>query len=158
MLKVKIINGNYGHNDNGKIITIPLNGEVELHADEARRIIELGVAELVTDHTDDNRGTVRVATGENNTENTTPSVNPSENESGAEGKTESDMGEELALDETQLRSMTNADLKKLAEDMGINTSKMKVKNDFVDAIMAETINVDSDNEFPPVATVENPIG
>lgn len=157
MLKVKITNGNYGHNDNNKITVIPLGGEVELDADEARRLIKLGVAELVTDHTDDNRGISHVATGENGEENIAPSVNPSKNESGAEGKAESDTGKGLAIDETQLRSMTNADLKKLAEDMGLDTSKMKKKDDFVEAILANVEYFDNDDEAPPVATVEDPI-
>lgn len=157
MLKVKIINGNYGHNDNGKITTIPLGKEVELADDEALRLIELEVAELVTDHTDDNRGVSHVATGENGEENKTPSVNPTDSENGAEGKAEGDIGKGLALDETQLRNMTNADLKKLAEDMGLDTSKMKKKDDFVEAVLANVEYFNNDDEVPPVATVEDPI-
>lgn len=157
MLKVKIIDGNYGHNDNGKITTIPLGKEVELADDEAHRLIELEVAELVTDHTDGNRGVAHVATGKNGEENKKPSVNPTDGENGAEGKAEDDGEEAPTLDEAQLRSMTNADLKKLAEDMGIDTSKMKKKDDFVNAIIAETVNVDADDEDAPVITAEDPI-
>lgn len=157
MLKVKIIDGNYGHNDKGKIITIPIGGEVELADDEARRLIGLGVAELVTNHTNGNRGVAHVATGENGEENKAPSVNPTGSKNGAEGEAEDDGENAPTLDEAQLRSMTNADLKKLAEDMGIDTSKMKKKDDFVNGIIAETVNVDTDDEAPPVATVEDPI-
>ena len=53
--------------------------------------------------------------------------------------------------------MTNTELKKLAEDMGLDTSKMKKKEDFVSAIMANVEYFDNDDEAPPVATVEDPI-
>lgn len=154
---VKIINGNYGHNENGRITAISLGGEVDLADDEARRLIKLGVAELVTERKGDNRGASHVATGENGEENETPSVNPTEDESGAEGKSEDDGEKGLALDETQLKTMTNTNLKKLAEDMGIDTSKMRVKDDFVKAILEKTVYCDNDDETPPVATAEDPI-
>jgi hypothetical protein len=157
MLKVKIINGNYGYNDNGKITTIPLGETVDLADDEAQRLINLKVAELVTDDTDHKGSKKPVATGENGEENKTPSVNPTENKNGAEGEIEGDTEKGLPLGETQLRSMTNTELKKLAEDMGLDTSKMKKKEDFVSAIMANVEYFDNDDEAPPVATVEDPI-
>lgn len=56
------------------------------------------------------------------------------------------------LDKGQLDGMKLADLKKLAEDMGINTKGLKSKADFVAAIAAEEVEaggiVDPDDTAP----------
>lgn len=54
--------------------------------------------------------------------------------------------------------MTNKDLKKLAEDMGIDTSKMKVKKDYIDAIIEANVYISDDGDEPPILNTEEPVG
>lgn len=145
MLKVKIISGTYGHNT-GKHIE-PKDRTSEpflLDKEEAKRLISLGVAEIATGD---------VATGGSNGETVTPSVNPTDGENGSNGE----IMLNGHLDAEQLKEMTNKELKALAEDMGIDTSKMKIKNDYIEAIIAEEVSVPTDGETPPDISPEAPV-
>ena len=73
-----------------------------------------------------------------------------------------------SLDAGQLSTMTNANLKKLAEDMGLDASKCKVKADYVALISAVEFPVDpeetdededavDDGEAPPDLKAEAPV-
>ena len=56
--------------------------------------------------------------------------------------------------------MTNKELKALAEDMGIDTSKMKVKDDYIQAIVAVEVSAPADDENgenPPDISPEAPV-
>ena len=78
----------------------------------------------------------------------------------------SEIGEEAAhLDPEQLKELTNAELKTMAEDMGIDTAKLKTKAQLIaaitdvpleDAIAEDDDGVD-DGEAPPVLTPEAPV-
>ena len=66
------------------------------------------------------------------------------------------------LDATQLESMTVANLKSLAEDMGVKTSARWTKADYVAAIAAVEVEpgeflTEDDLEEPPALSAEAPI-
>lgn len=73
-------------------------------------------------------------------------VNSSEEKPGAEG-------EETAanLDPDQLKKMKLDDLKQLAEDMGIDTTGLRLKDDYIKAIAAVEVVIEPD------LTVEDPV-
>jgi len=137
-MKVKIISGTYGHKVGKYIEPKDRTSEpFELEETEAKRLVSLGVAEIITEG---------VATGGNGEETNPPSVNPSNDENGENGENEGDNEIVCHLDEEQLRGMIIKDLKALAEDMGIDTSKFKVKEDYVQAIVAVEVSASVDDE------------
>ena len=138
MLKVKIISGTYGYKVGKRLLPKDRTSEpFELEETEAKRLVSLGVAEIITEG---------VATGGNGEETNPPSVNPSNDENGENGENEGDNEIVGHLDEEQLRGMIIKDLKALAEDMGIDTSKFKVKEDYVQAIVAVEVSAPVDDE------------
>ena len=152
MLTVKIISGTYGCKIKGRIVPKDLTSEpFELEDAEAKRLVSLGVAEIITEG---------VATGGNGEETNPPSVNPSNDENGSNGENEGENEIVGHLDAEQLREMTNKELKALAEDMGIDTSKMKVKDDYIQAIVAVEVSApsnDENGENPPDISPEAPV-
>lgn len=152
MLTVKIISGTYGCKIKGRIVPKDHTSEpFSLDDAEAKRLISLGVAEIITEG---------VATGGNGKETNPPSVNPSNDENGSNGENEGGNNIDGHLDAEQLREMTNKELKALAEDMGIDTSKMKVKGDYIQAIVAVEASApsnDEDSENPPDISPEAPV-
>ncbi len=152
MLTVKIISGTYGCKIKGRIVPKDLTSEpFELEDAEAKRLVSLGVAEIITEG---------VATGGNGEEINPPSVNPSNDENGSNGENEGENDIVGHLDAEQLREMTNKELKALAEDMGIDTSKMKVKDDYIQAIVAVEVSAPADDENgenPPDISPEAPV-
>lgn len=152
MLTVKIISGTYGCKIKGRIVPKDLTSEpFELEDAEAKRLVSLGVAEIITEG---------VATGGNGEETNPPSVNPSNDENGSNGENEGENEIVGHLDAEQLREMTNKELKALAEDMGIDTSKMKVKDDYIQAIVAVEVSAPADDENgenPPDISPEAPV-
>lgn len=152
MLTVKIISGTYGCKIKGRIVPKDHTSEpFSLDDTEAKRLVSLGVAEIITEG---------VATGGNGKETNPPSVNPSNDENGSNGENEG--GNDIVghLDAEQLREMTNKELKALAEDMGIDTSKMKVKADYIQAIVAVEVSApsnDENGENPPDISPEAPV-
>lgn len=152
MLTVKIISGTYGCKIKGRIVPKDLTSEpFELEDAEAKRLVSLGVAEIITEG---------VATGGNGEETNPPSVNPSNDENGSNGENEGENDIVGHLDAEQLREMTNKELKALAEDMGIDTSKMKVKDDYIQAIVAVEVSApsnDENGENPPDISPEAPV-
>ena len=152
MLTVKIISGTYGCKIKGRIVPKDHTSEpFSLDDAEAKRLVSLGVAEIITEG---------VATGGNGKETNPPSVNPSNDENGSNGENEGGNDITGHLDAEQLREMTNKELKALAEDMGIDTSKMKVKDDYIQAIVAVEVSApsnDENGENPPDITPEAPV-
>ena len=156
MVKIRIISGGYGYKENGINKLKDRNSEpFFVEEAEAKRLTSLGVAEIV--NTD-------VATPENNDYDAGRGVNLSENENGENGEDGACNGNDensgdlsVHLSEEQLLEMTNKDLKKLAEDMGIDTSKMKVKKDYVDAITEVSVYISDDGDTPPDLTTEEPV-
>lgn len=152
MLTVKIISGTYGCKIKGRIVPKDRTSEpFELENEEAKRLVSLGVAEIITEG---------VATGGKGKETNPPSVNPSNDENGSNGENEGENDITGHLDAEQLREMTNKELKALAEDMGIDTSKMKVKEDYIQAIVAVEVSApsnDENGENPPDISPEAPV-
>lgn len=152
MLTVKIISGTYGCKIKGRIVPKDLTSEpFELEDAEAKRLVSLGVAEIITEG---------VATGGNGEETNPPSVNSANDENGSNGENEGENEIVGHLDAEQLREMTNKELKALAEDMGIDTSKMKVKDDYIQAIVAVEVSAPADDENgenPPDISPEAPV-
>lgn len=145
MKTIKIVTGTYGA-DNGKggVVAIDRGHICEVDDQEAARLIALGVAEKVVATPQDANGVCEA--GENTTD-----------ESGAQS------GIVGHLDAEQFSTMTNAELKKLAEDMGLDTSKCRRKADFIDLITAEEViapetdDTEDDGELPPELSAEAPV-
>ena len=152
MRTVKIISGAYGLNTGDRVITKDRMSEpFSLDDAEAERLVSLGVAEIITEG---------VATGGNGKEPNPPSVNPSNDENGSNGENEGGNDIDGHLDAEQLGEMTIKELKALAEDMGIDTSKMKVKADYIQAIVAVEVSAPADDENgenPPDISPEAPV-
>lgn len=124
---VEILCGGYGCRT-GKAVHTVLHGEqCEVSEAEGTRLIGLGVAKAVpiAASTPEN---VSVAVPAASEDNDTPGAETSQG------------GPETAhLDSDQLRSMTVANLKKLAADMGIDTKQLKTKDALIEAICAEEV-------------------
>ena len=152
MLTVKIKSGAYGLNTGDRVITKDRMSEpFPLEDAEAKRLVSLGVAEIITEG---------VATGGNGEETTPPSVNPSNDENGSNGENKGDNDIVGHLDAEQLEEMTIKELKALAEDMGIDTGKYKVKADYIQAIVAVEVSAPADDENgenPPDISPEAPV-
>lgn len=141
MKKVKIISGVYGHHVNGRVKPVR-SGEppIELEDKEADRLVAIGVAEFITEETD------------NNTED-------------FDEKEEIDGEEEVIkthLDRVQLETMKLDDLKKLASDMGIDVKNLK-KAEIIDLVVQIEVEVDAKDvtDKPPAGfpdlNVEAPV-
>lgn len=152
MLTVKIISGTYGCKIKGRIVPKDFTSEpFELEDAEAKRLVSLGVAEIITEG---------VATGGNGKETNPPSVNPSNDENGSNGENEGENDITGHLDAEQLEEMTIKELKALATDMGIDTGKFKVKADYIQAIVAVEVSAPADEENgenPPDISPEAPV-
>ena len=124
---VEILCGGYGCRTKTGIHTVMRGEQCEVSESEARRLIGLGVAKCAfSAPTAPETAPADVpATAEGND---TPAAEASQN------------GSEAAhLDRDQLQSMTVAELKKLAADMGIETKQLKTKDELVEAICAEDV-------------------
>ena len=152
MLTVKIKSGAYGLNTGDRVITKDRMSEpFELEDAEAKRLVSLGVAEIITEG---------VATGGNGEETNPPSVNLSNDENGSNGENEGGNDIDGHLDAEQLEEMTIKELKALAEDMGIDTGKFKVKAEYIQAIVAVEVSAPADDEngeTPPDISPEAPV-
>lgn len=152
MLTVKIKSGAYGLNTGDRVITKDRMSEpFSLDDAEAKRLVSLGVAEIITEG---------VATGGNGEETNPPSVNPADDENGSNGENEGGNDIDGHLDAEQLEEMTIKELKALAEDMGIDTGKFKVKADYIQAIVAVEVSAPADDENgenPPDISPEAPV-
>lgn len=119
MVKIKILGGAYGHRPAGSRHPVVINhGETcEVPEAEAKRLVELGVAEEV------DRGAVATAPVElsaESREDATPDEEAAEE------------GQETPV--PPLEDMTVAQLKELAEQMGLDISGLRKKSDILAAI------------------------
>ena len=145
----------------------PADGVIALGDDAEKRLVSAGVARYVESAVVyDLRGSEgvsgagqvetlpnaeSVAEGEE-----TPDVTAETEDDGAEAK-----GEQADFyDADYLTSLTNARLKEIADGMGIDTSAMRKKADFVEAILnrqAADSGETSDDEEPPDLSAEEPV-
>lgn len=87
-------------------------------------------------------GEIGIGTGEN----------PPASGNAAEGM------ESARIDPEQLGELTNTKLRELAEDMGIDTARLKTKTQLIEAITAEEISPGSeDGDAPPALDAEAPV-
>lgn len=152
MTKIEIINGTYGHRPEGSKhpVSIDRGGFCEVPDEEAQRLYRLGVARPVQEST-----ATAVATPAEGAEDGGASVTLPADENGAEGE------ETAHLDAEQLKELTNAKLRELAEEMGIDTAKLKTKAQLIAAItdvpLEDAISEEDDGEQPPELGVEGPV-
>ena len=151
----------------------PADGVVALGNDVEKRLIAAGVARRVypvaeTEHavTDDLRGSDGVSDAgqyatlpdaESVTENEeTPDATPETENDGAEAERE----QAGFYEADYLTALTNAHLKEIADGMGIDTSAMRRKADYVEAILnqqAADSGEAADDEEPPDLGAEGPV-
>ena len=126
-MKVEIISGSYGWRKTKDAMPklIERGGTCEVDEAEAKRLVALGVAAIV--HESDEAPVASASTGRNDA---APCADMPSKENGAEGDTEAH------LDAEQLQEMTVAQLKELAAELGIETAKLRKKDDLIAAIAA----------------------
>lgn len=126
-MKIEIISGSYGWRKTKDAMPklVERGGICEVDEAEARRLVALGVAAIV--HEADE---APVASGSTVESGDTPCADMPSEENGAES------GAEAHLDAEQLQEMTVAQLKELAAELGIETAKLRKKDDLIAAIVA----------------------
>lgn len=150
-MKIQIISGTYGFRPDGGSRVMPINmGETcDVSAEEAERLVSLGVARYVAADAvkTDDAAVNDDSTGGNMGGNKTPSA---VNTDGVDIPDTLDIVDGHFTEES-LREMTNANLAKLGEDLGLDVKKCKTKDDFVELLagieldIAETEDDDDEN-------------
>ena len=126
-MKVLIISGSYGWRKTKDAMPklIERGGTCEVDEAEAKRLVALGVAAIVRES--DEAPVASASTGRNDA---APCADMPYKENGAESDAEAH------LDTEQLQEMTVAQLKELAAELGIETAKLRKKDDLIAAIVA----------------------
>lgn len=126
-MKVEIISGSYGWRKSKDAMPklIERGGTCEVDEAEAKRLVALGIAAIVREV--DEAPVATASTGRNDA---APCADMPSEENGAES------GAEAHLDAEQLQEMTVAQLKELAAELGIETAKLRKKDDLIAAIVA----------------------
>lgn len=109
----------------GKRVYTPDDGFFEAAPEVEQRLVALGVAAIVREVDE-----APVASGSTVESGDTPCADMPSEENGAES------GAEAHLDAAQLQEMTVAQLKELAAELGIETAKLRKKDDLIAAIVA----------------------
>lgn len=145
---VRIINGTYGHRPklaNGEyshyVVPVTRNDPpIEVDEKEAARLISNHIAVYVdAEHVDG-----AVATALADVPDGGPIEDSSDNADGESG--DSDPGEIAGhLDADALKEWDVASLRRLASDMGIDTTKLKKKDSLIEAICSEDVTVPDDS-------------
>lgn len=126
-MKVEIISGSYGWRKSKDAMPklIERGGTCEVDEAEAKRLVALGIAAIVREV--DEAPVATASTGRNDA---APCADMPNKENGAESDAEAH------LDTEQLQEMTVAQLKELAVELGIETAKLRKKDDLIAAIVA----------------------
>lgn len=156
MKRVKITNGLYGYRPEGAKHPqpVPAGGHCLVSDAEAVRLAALGVGIVLEDIPEE--GTAgAVATLAESEDGVGAGVDtPTQNE-----PVESE--ETSHLDPEQLKELTNAKLKELAEEMGIDTAKFKTKAQLIAAItdvpLEDAISGEEDEGAPSGLGAEGPV-
>lgn len=131
----------------GRTTMTPADGWFYAPSEVEKRLVALGVAVFCTDSPGE-----AVATPAESGDAPDAGENPPEDESGAEG------AETARLGPGQLQALTNAKLRELAEDMGIDAGKLKTKAQLIEAIAAvDVVPGEPDGEAPPELAPEAPV-
>lgn len=135
MAIVQIVNGTYGHRPDKSNYVIPVTSRdlpICVNDEEAKRLVDLGVAVYV--------GEGAVATANLPVSDGCPISNSTNDEGGESG--DSDPGDIAGnLDPGALKGWKMEELKKLACDMGIDTSSIKKKDELISAITSVEVTV-----------------
>lgn len=153
MVEIRIVNGVAAVHPGGKFKAVRRGEAVTIAEDEAAELVGLGVAVYTKEPV------LVKDTPENDAEENTDVV-PEENNGSAEPAPEgleTPDGIESHLDAEDLQTMTYANLKKLAADMGLSVNKLRSKQALIDALVKEPVYVNPDDEAPPVVEAEGPI-
>ena len=147
-MKVKIICGAYGFRPANRpetVQTVRAGGICDVPAEEAKRLVAMKVAEYV----DEKPGTTPPGGSDDNGAGTSTNDGNGPAVVALDGI---EVPDALAIvdghfDKKGLNEMTNNNLKKLAQDLGLDVSKCRVKADFIAVLTAVTIEIsDTDNE------------
>ena len=154
-MKIKIINGTYGHRPEGALHPRPVAaGEVcDVPESEAMRLVKLGVAVIVAPAT--------VATACKASESVGAGVTLPDAETPMQGLAPGDVVDIVDQNFTaeSLARMNRTDLDSLAENLGLDVSGCKTKAD----VIAELVKVDidppepGDDEGVPEIGAESPV-
>lgn len=137
MKKVKILCGGYGYTPPGtrRVKTVYAGGTVTVPDEEAMRLVALDAAEVVEDYP------------------AAPVATPSNGEDGSgagdtipSGDGGSNEPEKATLDPAQLDKLTVKQLTELAEKMGVDVSKCKLKADYIAAITSAEVTPGPDTD------------
>lgn len=157
MKRVKITNGLYGYRPEGVKHPRPVPaGSLCIVTDaEAARLASIGVGVVLEDIPEEGI-TGAVATPVEGEDDEGAGVDTTDQGGPAEGE------ETARLDPEQLKELTNAKLKELAEEMGIDTSKLKTKAQLISAItdvpLEDAISGEDDGEGAPAGLgAEGPV-
>lgn len=133
-MQVKITSGYYGYRpENGKHVRPAGVGTVvDVDEAEATRLVSIGVGEILA-----------------------PIPCVPQDESNSQNTMESPETMHTTFNAEQLTTMTIKQLKALADGMGVDTAKFKVKQDYVNAISA--VEVDIEPEAMLNLSAEDPI-
>ena len=157
MKRVKITDGLYGYRPEGAKHPQPVPaGSLCIVTDaEAARLASLGVGVVLEDIPEEDT-TGAVATPVEGEDDEGAVVDTHDQDEPAEGE------ETAHLDPEQLKELTNAKLKELAEEMGIDTAKLKTKAQLIAAItdvpLEDAISGEEDDEGAPAGLgAEGPV-
>lgn len=157
MKRVKITNGLYGYRPEGAKHPRPVSagGLCVVTDTEAARLASLGVGVVLEDIPEEDT-TGAVATTVEGEDDEGAGVDTPDQDEPAEGE------ETAHLDPEQLKELTNAKLKELAEEMGIDTAKLKTKAQLIAAItdvpLEDAISGEEDDEGAPAGLgAEGPV-
>lgn len=154
MKKVNIINGTYGYRLEGSNLVTPVSAgmpPIEVSDEEADRLISLYVATIALE-----QPKTAVATPTGGDDGGGAGENTSDGQRGA------GVEDRAHLEAEQLQLLTNAKLKELAEDMGIDASKLKTKAQLIAAISDihledAIVETEDDEEEPPITGAAGPV-
>lgn len=157
MKRVKITNGLYGYRPEGAKHPRPVSagGLCVVTDTEAARLASLGVGVVLEDIPEEDT-TGAVATPVEGEDDEGACVDTPGQDEPAEGE------ETARLDPEQLKELTNAKLKELAEEMGIDTANLKTKAQLIAAItdvpLEDAISGEEDDEGAPAGLgAEGPV-
>lgn len=157
MKRVKITDGLYGYRPKGAKHPQPAPaGSLCIVTDaEAARLASIGVGVVLEDIPEEDT-TGAVATPVEGEDDEGAGVDTPDQDEPAEGE------ETARLDPEQLKELTNAKLKELAEEMGIDTAKLKTKAQLIAAItyvpLEDAISGEEDDEGAPAGLgAEGPV-
>lgn len=168
MKKVNIIKGAYGYQpeEGGSIRAVTRkDGPIVLPDEEAARLVFLRVAEYIPDPNPEVPGS-GVATGQGGTDESGEGDSPPTSDPGAEGQENGEQPKgnndgENTLDivdghftAESLATLTNANLEKLANNLGADVRKCKTKADYIAVLITVEI---KDDDLPPTLGAEAPV-